>query len=155
MDETVRKANSKVLFNPFDSPAAVRSSNQVTTEVITFRERLGIESGHESADAKRWRQAAGEAMEKARTTGAEGAAAAKRFGDQTIDSATQAFRAVDIDGDGVPDQPRAAAAAEQAGAAIKGAASGLAGAFGTLFQRKADSTNAAEKQPATTSDVEN
>lgn len=154
MDETVRKANSKVLFNPFDSPAAVRSSNQVTTEVITFRERLGIESGHESAEAKRWRQAAGEAMEKARATGAEGAAAAKRFGDQTIDSATQAFRAVDIDGDGVPDQPRAAAAAEQAGAAIKGAASGLAGAFGTLFQRKADSTNAAEKQPATTSDVE-
>ena len=62
---------------------------------------------------------------------------------------------MDIDGDGVPDQPRAAAAAEQAGAAIKGAASGLAGAFGTLFQRKADSTNAAEKQPATTSDVEN
>ena len=148
MDETVRKANSKVLFNPFDSPAAVRSSTQVATGVVTFRERLGIESGHESADAKRWRQAAGEVMEKLRATGAEGAAAAKRFGDQKFDRATEMFRAVDIDGDGVPDQPRATAAAGQAGAAIKGAATGLAGAFGTLFQRKADGAKAAEEHEA-------
>jgi len=45
MDETVRKANSKVLFNPFDSPAAVKSSNQLATSVLDFRDRLGIESG--------------------------------------------------------------------------------------------------------------
>jgi hypothetical protein len=36
MDETARKANSKVLLNPFDSPAAVKSSNQVTTGVLDF-----------------------------------------------------------------------------------------------------------------------
>ena len=130
------RANSKVLFNPFDSPAAVRSSNHVATTVVTFRDRLGIESGHESQDAKPWRAAAGDVVEKVRVTGLDGAAAAKRFGDETLDRATQPFRAVDIDGDGVPDQPRAAAAADQAGAAIKSAASGLAGAFGTLFQRK-------------------
>lgn len=70
-----------------------------------------------------------------RATGLDGAAAAKRFGDRTVERATRPFRAVDIDGDGVPDQPRVAAAADQAGAAIKGAATGLAGAFGTLFQR--------------------
>jgi len=46
------------------------------------------------------------------------------------------FRPVDIDGDRTPDQPRAAAAAGEAGAAVKGAAAGIAGAFGTLFQRK-------------------
>jgi hypothetical protein len=154
MDETVLQANSKVLFNPFDSPAAVRSSNQVSTGVTTFRQRLGIESGHDSADAKRWGQAAGEVLEKARDTGAGGAAAVRRFGDQTFDRATGLFRAVDIDGDGVADQPRAAAAGEQAGAAIKRAAAGLAGAFGTLFQRKADSANAVQEQEVEPSDDE-
>ncbi len=148
MDDIVRKANSKVLFNPFDSPAAVRSSNQVTIGVITFRERLGIDSGQESTDAKLWKQAAGEVLERVRATSAEGAAAAKRFGDQKLERATGAFRSVDVDGDGVPDQPRAAAAAEQAGTVIKGAATGLAGAFGTLFQRKADSTNTAHEHEA-------
>jgi hypothetical protein len=145
MDETILKANSKVLFNPFDSPAAVRSSNQVASGVITFRDRLGIESGHDSSDAKRWSQAAGEVLVKARDTGAGSATAVRRFGEQTFDRATEPFRAVDIDGDGVPDQPRAAAAGEQAGAAIKGAAAGLAGAFGTLFQRKPDRANAARE----------
>ena len=66
----------------------------------------------------------------------EGANAAERFGAETFDRATEVFRPVDIHGDGTPDQLRAAAAAEEAGAAIKGAAAGIAGAFGTLFQRK-------------------
>jgi hypothetical protein len=122
MDETVHKANTKVLRNPFDSPAAVKSSNQLAAEVHSFRCRLGIEDGHEAADAKRWGQAAGEMLEKVRVGTAEGAVAAKRFGDQTFDRATEVFRAVDLDGDGIPVRPRAAAAAEQAGAAMEGAA---------------------------------
>ena len=136
MDETVRKANDRVLLNPFDSPAAVKSSNQVTAGVRSFRGRLGIEDGQEAEDAKRWRQAAGEAVEKVRVGTASGAVAAKVFGGQTLDRATEAFRAVDLDGDGIPDQARAAAAAEQAGAAVKGAATGVAGAIGNLFQRR-------------------
>ena len=96
MDDIVRKANSKVLFNPFDSPAAVRSSNQVTIGVITFRERLGIDSGQESTDAKLWKQAAGEVLERVRATSAEGAAAAKRFGDKKLKRATGAFRSASI-----------------------------------------------------------
>jgi len=136
MDETIRMANGKVLLNPFAAPAAVRSSSQVATGVHDFRVRIGIESRHESTDAKRWRQAAVEARDKIIAAGSDGAAAAKRFGDEKFERATEAFRAVDVDGDGIPDKPRAAAAAEEAGAAIKGAASGVAGAFGTLFQRK-------------------
>ncbi|WOQ17114.1 hypothetical protein [Raineyella sp. W15-4] len=155
MDETVRKANAKVLFNPFDSPAAVTSSNQVSFGVLDFRGRLGIESGHESADAKKWGRAAGEVVEKVFVSTTEGAAAARRFGDQTFDRATEVFRSVDIDGDGVPDQPRASAAAEQAGAALKGAAVGVAGAFGTLFQRKKEATPTAQKsQPVPLDDRE-
>jgi hypothetical protein len=136
MDETVRKANSKVLLNPFDSPAAVKLSNQVTTGVLDFRGRLGIESGHQAKDAKRWGQAAAEVRDKVLAAASEGANAAERFGAETLDRAAEVFRPVGIDGDGTPDQPRAAAAAEKAGAAIKGAAAGIAGAFGTPFQRK-------------------
>ncbi len=44
MDATVRTANAKVLLNPFDSPAAARSSTQVARGVLEFRGRLGIES---------------------------------------------------------------------------------------------------------------
>jgi len=74
--------------------------------------------------------------DKVLAAASEGANAAERFGAGTFDRATEVFRPVDIDGEGTPDQPRAAAAAEEAGAAIKGAAAGIAGAFGTLFQRK-------------------
>ncbi|MDZ5145671.1 hypothetical protein [Microbacterium testaceum] len=63
-------------------------------------------------------------------------AAVTDAGTSTVDRATEAFRAVDIDGDGIADKPRAATAAEEAGAALKGAAAGVAGAFGTLFARK-------------------
>lgn len=152
MDETVRKANAKVLLNPFDSPAAVRSSHRVAAEVHSLRGRLGLEEGLEAADAKHWGQAAGEALEKVRVGTSEGAVAVKRFGDQTVDQATEVFRAVDLDGDGIPDQPRAAAAAEQAGAAIKGAATGVAGAFGTLFQRKRGAATVVAKSEGDASD---
>jgi hypothetical protein len=137
MDETVRKANSKVLLNPFDSPAAVKSSNQVTTGILDFRVRLGIESGHQANDVKRWGQAAAEVRDKVLAAASDGATAAERFGTEAFGRAAEVFRPVDIDGDGIPDQPRAAAAAEEAGAAIKSAAAGIAGSFGAIFQRKA------------------
>ena len=145
MEATVQRANGKVLLNPFDAPAAVKSSNSVAVRVIELRGRLGIETGHDSKDAKRWREAAAEAGERVLATATESANAATRFGTSTIDRATEAFRAVDIDGDGVPDKPRAAAVAEEAGAAIKGAAGGVASAFGTLFGRK---SGGAHKAPA-------
>lgn len=77
MNETVRNANSKVLFNPYDAPAAVRSSNEITTGVMAFQDRLGIDSGHAASDVKRWGQAAGEVVDKALATGAESATVAK------------------------------------------------------------------------------
>ena len=131
MDETVRKANSKVLFNPFKSPAAVRSSNLVAADILNFRGRLGIESGHQTSDARRWGQAATELRDRVLTTTAEGVDAARRFGADTCDRAAEALRPVDIDGDGVPDKPRALSAVEDAGSAIKGAAADAAGAIGT------------------------
>lgn len=94
MNETVRNANSKVLLNPRDAPAAVRSSNEIATGVVAFRDRLGIESGDPPSDAKRWSQAVGEAVNKALATGSAGAAAAKDKATDLTDSAK--VRATDL-----------------------------------------------------------
>ena len=45
MNAAVGVANSKVLFNPKQSPAVVKSSNHVAAGVHEFHELLGIESG--------------------------------------------------------------------------------------------------------------
>ena len=63
-------------------------------------------------------------------------------------AATDAFREVDIDGDGIPDKPRAAAAAEEAGVALKDAAAGMSSAFSTLFQRKKPAGEAVKTEAA-------
>lgn len=47
-------ANSKVLLNPFESPAIVRSRNSMTETIGAFHDRLGIDASGESLDARRW-----------------------------------------------------------------------------------------------------
>lgn len=106
MHETAPKANSEVLFNPFDSPAAVRSSNQVTDDVLSFCGRLGIDSDCQTSEAKRWGQAVAEVRDQVFTTTVEGVAAARRVCAKTLDQAAEALRAIDIRGDGFPDKPR-------------------------------------------------
>jgi ABC-type lipoprotein export system ATPase subunit len=81
--DRVGMANSKVLFNPMQSPAVVKSSNHVVAEVRELREMLGIESGRESAEARRWKEAAAERWDTARATGAQGVDSVKHFGSET------------------------------------------------------------------------
>lgn len=97
MNSAASRANAKVLFNPFDSPAV---------------------------------------KDKALEVGARGLEAAGRFSAETVSRTTEPFRAVDSDGDGVPDKPRALVAAEDAGLSIKGAAASAAGAIGSALQRR-------------------
>lgn len=87
MDAAVGMANSKVLFNPKQSPAVVKSSNHVAAEVHEFHVLLGIESGRESSEARPWREAAAERWDEARATGAEGVDDVKRFGSEARDHA--------------------------------------------------------------------
>jgi hypothetical protein len=131
MDETVRKANSKVLFNPFNSPAVVRSSNHVSADLHCFRGRLGIESIHQVSEARLWGQAATEMRDRVLTTTGEGVNAARRFGADTYDRAAEALRPGDIDIDGVPEKSRALSAVQDSGSAIKSAAADAASAIGT------------------------
>ncbi len=74
---------------------------------------------------------------------------AKGFGPEWFGRAADAFRPVDLDGDGVPDKPRAQAAMDDAAAVVKDAAAGAAGAFNALFHRKP-----AEEVPADDDDSE-
>ena len=68
----VGMANKKVLAHPTKSRAVVHSSNHVATVVVDFQERLGIERGRQSLEARRWVDAATEVKDKALETGAGG-----------------------------------------------------------------------------------
>lgn len=83
MNAAAAKANSKVLLNPIQSPAVVEASNRVSTGVHDFHGLLGIESDGQSSQARRWRDAASERVDKTRETGAVGVNALKGFGRET------------------------------------------------------------------------
>ena len=87
MDAAVGTANTKVLLHPTTSPAVVHSSNQVAIAVVEFHERLGIERGRQSLDARRWVDAAAEARDKVLETGAESVNAVRGLGSETFDRA--------------------------------------------------------------------
>lgn len=87
MEAAAERANSKVLFNPIQSPAVVKASNHVAAEVHQFLGVLGIESDPMSAEARAWSEAAGEGWEKVRGTGVAGLASAKTLGGETLGQA--------------------------------------------------------------------
>jgi hypothetical protein len=87
MNAAAGKANAKVLLNPSKSPAVVESSNHVATGVYDFHGRLGIESGRQSAEARRWVDAAAEVRDKVLEAGEEGVDAAWRVGNETLGQA--------------------------------------------------------------------
>ncbi|MEV6055233.1 hypothetical protein [Streptomyces sp. NPDC052107] len=88
MNAAAGTANAKVLLNPTKSPAVVQSSNHVATRVYDFHSRLGIESGPQSSEARRWVDAAVEARDKALETGAKSVDAAMSLGNETLDRAS-------------------------------------------------------------------
>jgi rRNA processing protein Krr1/Pno1 len=84
MDAAAGSANAKVLLNPMQSPAIVRSRGHVASVVTQFHARLGIESGEHSVEARAWTAAATEFRDKVLETGAEGVDVSKRFGNETF-----------------------------------------------------------------------
>lgn len=88
MNAAAGTANAKVLLHPTASPAVVQSSNHVAAGVHDFHGRLGIESGGQSSEARRWVDAAAEARDKVLETGAKGVDAARSLGSETLDRAS-------------------------------------------------------------------
>ena len=81
-----------------------------------------------------------------RPSDAEGVPAAQRLSSpEFLGRAADAFRAVDIDGDGIPDKPRARVVVEDAGSAIKDAAAGAADAARSFFRRRRDGEDTPEE----------
>lgn len=154
MNAAAGSANAKVLLHPVSARSVVESSNHVAIGVHDLRGLLGIESSRESLDAKRWMEAVTEMKDRAIETGTGGVDAAVRRSGETLDRATGVFRSVDLDGDGVPDKPRARAAVEDAGSAIKGATAGATGAVGSFFRRKRDERGPADARDSTADEPE-
>ncbi|MFE0676148.1 hypothetical protein [Streptomyces sp. NPDC058867] len=90
MDAAIGTANSKVLLHPSKSPEFVRSGNHVVTGVHDLHELLGIGSGGESSEARRWLEAALDVRDKALETGAKGVGTAKSIGVGSLDRANSA-----------------------------------------------------------------
>jgi hypothetical protein len=74
-----------VLLHPAASKTVVHSTNHVGVAVVEFHSRLGIESGRQTLDARRWADAATEVKDKVLETGAEGVDVARRLGSETFD----------------------------------------------------------------------
>jgi hypothetical protein len=77
-------ANAKVLLHPATSAAVVQSREQVASAVADFHGRLGIESGRQSLEAKRWVDAASEVRDKVLATGAEHVDVSRRLGNEAL-----------------------------------------------------------------------
>lgn len=87
LDVAAGIANKKVLLHPSTSPSVMASTEQVAIAVGDFHERLGIDSGRQVLEAKRWGTAAAELRDKVLETGAQGVDASRRRGTKTLDQA--------------------------------------------------------------------
>ncbi|WDH78804.1 hypothetical protein PTQ19_15045 [Microbacterium esteraromaticum] len=87
MDAAATRANAKVLLSPTAAPRVIRSSNAIGADVSEFHSRLSIGQEREAIEAKRWRDAAGDARDGVVTAGAGAAQAVGRFAGETADNA--------------------------------------------------------------------
>jgi hypothetical protein len=87
IDAVAGTANAKVLLHPTMSAAVVHSGEHVAGFVADFHGRLGIESGRQSLEAKRWLDAASDIRDKVLETGAEGVDVSRRLGNEAVDRA--------------------------------------------------------------------
>lgn len=125
MQAAAAAANTKVLLHPTTVRALVQSSNHVSTAVVDFHGRLGIERDRQSMEARRWADAAVEVRDKVLETGAEGLDVAVQLGTETFGRARSvmgrlsseiAERALRQRGDaeGAPKRPDGPGPAEEA-----------------------------------------
>ncbi|MGB3955432.1 MAG: hypothetical protein WBL05_09175 [Brooklawnia sp.] len=145
LEVAAETANTRVLLHPIVAREIVASSNNVAANVVDFHGRLGIERHQQSWDVKTWLDAVGEVRDQVRDSASGGLESAKRFGEETYSRASDVFRRVDLDGDGIPDKPRALVAIDDAGSTVKGTALGAVEAVGSLFRRKRGIGGSAEQ----------
>ncbi|WP_047522779.1 hypothetical protein [Microbacterium sp. ZOR0019] len=89
MDVAASLANSKVLFNPIESPAIVRSRNAVNDSVGTFHDHLGVEAAPDELESRRWSAAVADTRDDLLRAGSDGVDTALRLGTEGIEAATR------------------------------------------------------------------
>jgi hypothetical protein len=87
IDAAAGTANAKVLLHPAMSAAVVQSGEHVASVVADFHGRLGIESGRQSLEVKRWVDAAAEVRDKVLEAGAGRVDVSRRLGNEALDRA--------------------------------------------------------------------
>ncbi|WP_193608651.1 hypothetical protein [Nocardioides lijunqiniae] len=90
MEAAATTANSKVLFNPMQSPAVVHASTTVSASIGDFHERLGIGVTEHKVETRRWAAAAADVRNLARARGADAVDTGKRLGTETRQRASSA-----------------------------------------------------------------
>lgn len=97
IDNAAAFANGKVLLHPTTAPVVVASRNSVSTALVDFHGRLGIEHEQAVLDARQWGEAAKDIRVKALAKGTDGVEAARegvdtarRFGRERLGQATSA-----------------------------------------------------------------
>ncbi len=102
MNEASRRANQKVLFNPFESPKVVNASNEVVGAILELEKRLDLVARTELAEARRWLTAVGDARNRAVETGHEAFDAARRRSSEALEKTNDLRgRAINVGTDGV------------------------------------------------------
>lgn len=102
MNEASRRANHKVLFNPFASPKVVSASNEVVVAVLELEKRLDLMTETETAEARRWLTALGDTRNQAVVSGQEAFDAARRRSVEALERTSDLRgRAVNAGTDGV------------------------------------------------------
>ncbi|PKQ36234.1 MAG: hypothetical protein CVT61_01630 [Actinobacteria bacterium HGW-Actinobacteria-11] len=89
MDAAASLANSKVLFNPIESPAIVRSRNAVNDSVGAFHDHLGIEAAPDALESRRWSAAVADTRDDLLRAGSDGVDTALRIGTEGVEAATR------------------------------------------------------------------
>jgi hypothetical protein len=90
MEAAASTANSKVLFNPIQSPAVIKASNSVVEGVGEFHGLLEVEASSQSAEARQWKHAASESWDTTFERGVAGIGTVKSFGGDTFSHAKSA-----------------------------------------------------------------
>jgi hypothetical protein len=90
METAATAANSKVLFNPIQSPAVVQASTSVTASIGDFHERLGIGVTQHNVETRRWAAAAVDVRNLVRAKGFDAVDTGKRLGTETRQRASSA-----------------------------------------------------------------
>ncbi len=79
LDEAAADAHERVLLNPISARTAVTTRNKAGGSITAFQQALGLAEDGADIEAKRWREAVGDARDKLMEGGEAGLAAAKEI----------------------------------------------------------------------------